>query len=110
MRPAQRRLSFPLRYTACDEDKVKISKVESIASHPLKFAEGGAASFALIKGWASPNAASTISLSLPGRNAWKSCVTCIAIRFRGDSFCSPSNGCGAASAITPMANRISSGQ
>src|SRR2546423_9112935 len=34
--------------------KSKSHEVESIVSHPLKFAEGGAASVGLIEGWANP--------------------------------------------------------
>jgi len=36
--------------------KSKSQGVESIVSHPLKFAEGGAASVGLMEGWASPPA------------------------------------------------------
>src|SRR5712691_2173189 len=36
--------------------KSKSQEVESIVSHPLKFAEGGAASVGLMEGWASPQA------------------------------------------------------
>ena len=53
MRPASRR--FSIRFVALDvpRRKSKAQPVESIVSHPLKFAEGGAAASGLMEGWAS---------------------------------------------------------
>jgi len=57
MRPASRRFSIRPRYLDAPRIKSKSQEVESIVSHPLKFAEGGAASAGLMEGWASPHRA-----------------------------------------------------
>ena len=54
MRPAPRRFLSVCVALDAPRIKSKSQEVESIVSHPLKFAEGGAASVGLMEGWASP--------------------------------------------------------
>ncbi len=54
MRPASRRFSIRSRHAGRMKEKPKSREVESNVSHPLKFAEGEAASVGLMDGWASP--------------------------------------------------------
>src|SRR5713101_2940117 len=51
--------------------KSKSQEVESIVSHPLKFAEGGAASVGLMEGWASPPLHSLTPRRVPLTSAYR---------------------------------------
>ena len=54
VRPAWRRLLSACITLDAPRIKSEFQEVERIVSHPLKFAEGGAASVGLMEGWPAP--------------------------------------------------------